>query len=204
MNDPFASSRRLGKVVLGAICLRILFSLGMKVMNPMFARGLRGSDAVRTFFQAQRGVGNLLTIIVIVLFMIWLRSEVVALRTTGAPIKTTPLMAILGWFIPFANFVLPLLSTRDVYKHRLPRSSGVLPIFWWLSYIALTISTVVSGFVPVPFPLGLVIVLTCFGLWFAMVFAVVSAPAVPHIAPSMVPLAYAPTQAQPVQPWPQR
>ena len=51
-------------------------------------------------------------------------------------------MAILGWFSPFANFVLPLLGVREVYN------------------------------VPhLPFPIGMLVTLAAFGTWFAVVWS---------------------------------
>lgn len=183
MHDPFASSRRMGKVVLGAIGLRVAFSLILVVALPILRRALHELGTFGMVIRVSNGVRLALTMLVVVLSMIWVRSEIVALRSSGVGTKTTPLMAILGWFIPFANFVLPLLSAREVFVSRLPRASSALPILWWVSYLAL----IVTNNVILPFPIGLLVTLLCFGLWFAMVFLVMRAPAVPRIMPSAPP-----------------
>jgi hypothetical protein len=148
----------------------------------------------RTITLLETSVGALLTIAVVVVTMIWLRSEIVALRSAGVATKTSPGMAIGGWFIPFANFVLPLLAVREVFTLRLPRASSALPIVWWVSYIAL----MVTNNVRLPFPIGLLVMLACFGMWAAIVFQIGAAPAVPRLASNAPP--WTPQPA--MQPWP--
>ncbi len=197
MNDPFAAPRRLGKVLLGAIGVRIAFSLFLLVATPALARAIRSAHAFGTVMQGVAVVRTVLIVLIVLLTMLWLRSEVVALRATSAQTKTTPLMAILGWFIPFANVVLPCLAAREVFRLRLPRSSGALPILWWISYVAM----IVANNVRLPFPIGLGVMLGCFGLWFAMVYAVVAAPAVPRLGVPPAPQPWHPTSAPA---WPPR
>ena len=172
---PPARGHALGKAVLAAIGLRLLLEPLLYAVN----RVLMGTPGRRPDFQTvklvyalEKGVYGLSALLVAVLFMIWVRSEIVALRAAGVQTKTTPLMAILGWLIPFANLVFPVLAMNEVYKHRVPRVGSALPILWWALYVVSTVTTTVA----LPFPIRMLAALAAFGTWFAMVWNVVQAP----------------------------
>jgi Domain of unknown function (DUF4328) len=171
MSAP-SPARGLGKAVLAVIGLRLLLIPLFYGVNAVLFGTRPGLSLIRTVLQIENVGRLLITVLVAVLFMIWVRAEIVALRSVGIQTNTTPLMAILGWFIPFANFVFPLLAAREVYKYRLPRASGALPVVWWIAYLA----SMVSNNVALPFPLGILISLAAFGTWGALVYAVVMAP----------------------------
>ena len=185
-----APSRGLGKAVLGVIGLRLALVPLFFGVNRVLVSTRPGFHVIRNVVAGERILALLSTMLVAVLFMIWVRSEIVALRQVGIQTKTTPLMAILGWFIPFANFVLPLLGVREVYKYRLPRSSGALPIAWWIAYLA---SMVTNNVPHLPFPIGMLVTLAAFGTWFAVVWSVVMAPREASFA-SPGPLPFPPQQ----------
>jgi hypothetical protein len=174
-----APARGLGKAVLAVIGVRLALIPLFYGANRVLFAARPGFDVIGLVFRIENVVRILSTVAVAVLFMIWVRSEIVALRSVGIHTKTTPLMAILGWFIPFANFVFPVLAVCEVYKYRLPRSSLALPILWWVAYLA----SMVTNNVALPFPLGLLVTLGAFGTWFALVWSVVMAPAQGSYAP---------------------
>lgn len=169
-------ARGLGKAVLAAIGLRLVLIPAFYAANSVLlgARkaGIRPDyQLITNVYRIENAVRLLVTMLIALLFMIWVRSEIVSLRSVGIQTKTSPLMAILGWFIPFANFVFPVLAVREVWKYRLPRSPAVLPVVWWVAYLA----SMVTNNVPLPFPLGMLVTLTAFGTWFALVWSVVMA-----------------------------
>lgn len=161
--------------MLAAIGLRLLLVPLLYGVNRVLVGGPGHRPDYRTvkmIFALENGVRGLSALLVAVLFMVWVRSEIVALRAAGVQTKTTPLMAILGWFIPFANFVFPVLAVNEVYKHRVPRLGSALPIIWWASYLVSMVTTNVA----LPFPIALLATLVAFGTWFAVVWNVVQAP----------------------------
>ncbi|HSO31128.1 MAG TPA: DUF4328 domain-containing protein [Labilithrix sp.] len=168
---PPARGQALGKAVLAAIGLRLALLPLVYVVNRALLGARPNLALLGTVFRVENGLRILTTLLVVVLFMIWVRAEIVALRGAGIPTKTTPLMAILGWFIPLANFVFPVLAVREVYRYRAPRL-GALPILWWVSYLASMVTTNVA----LPFPIGMLVTLAAFGTWFALVWNVVMAP----------------------------
>jgi hypothetical protein len=171
---PPARGQALGKAVLAAIGLRLLLVPVLYGVNSVLFGAHPSYRVVKTVTGLEAGLRGLTTMLVAVLFMIWVRSEIVALRASGVPTKTTPLMAILGWFIPFANFVFPVLAVNEIYKHRVPKLGSALPIVWWVSYLASMVTTNVA----LPFPVAMLATLLAFGTWFAVVWNVVQAPAV--------------------------
>jgi hypothetical protein len=184
----------LGKAVLAAIGVRlILVPIFMVANRAIFTMHL-GIETYLSVIRAENVVRALVTALIAILFMIWVRAEIVSLRSTGIQTKTTPLMAILGWFIPFANFVFPVLGMREVYKLRLPRASAALPVVWWVAYLV----SMVTNNVALPFPIGLIVTLVAFGSWFAVVWQVVMAPAQPTFgAAPCGPQPYAPHEPHP-------
>src|SRR3954464_3144841 len=109
----------LGKAVIAVIGLRLLLIPLFYGANSVMVGTHPNLKLMRTVYQLENAARIGTTMLIAVLFMIWGRAEIVALRSSGIQTKTTPLMAILGWFIPFANFVFPLLAVREVYKYRL-------------------------------------------------------------------------------------
>jgi hypothetical protein len=78
-------------------------------------------------------------IVVWVLFLVWFHKAAVAARQLGRPARQTPGMAVAGWFIPFANFVLPARSATDFFRPGDPRRGSVAP--WWAAWLVATIAT---------------------------------------------------------------
>lgn len=173
-----ARSRGLATAVLAAIGFRLFLVIALFGVNRVLFARRPGTD-LHAFAEMARTVTTIETVIrgastflIVILFMIWVRSELVHLRLMGIQTKTSPGMAIGGWFIPFANFVLPLLGALEVWRLRRPQASSAIPILWWIAYLA----TMVTSNVALPFPIAMLTSLAAFGLWFAVVFLVRNAP----------------------------
>lgn len=89
------------------------------------------------------GLSLLLTLAIAVLFMIWMWRAAKNLPFFGrVQPKFGPGFAIGGWFIPFANFIIPGMQMFDIDKGSGPRlRSGERPrgsalvVVWWLVFI---------------------------------------------------------------------
>ena len=199
-NGAVRGSAGLAKGALAFLGIRILMSLVNVITGPIIIRSIMKSggraDGIQTFFAVQRGVMGLVVFIAALLFMLFIRSEIVALRASGIATKYTPGWAIGWWFVPFANFVMPVLVVLDVWKQRLPRAGGALPVLWWVAYCV----SMLSSNVPLPVPyLGLVIALAAYGLWATITFMLMSAPATAPYAQPQGYYAPQPSYPPPVQ-----
>ncbi len=86
-------------------------------------------------FQASEGLMGLATFVGVIFYLVWLHRITSQLRASGQQTKYTPGMAVGGWFIPFANFVLPALSLKDVWNRTMGSQNGWLVPLWWASYL---------------------------------------------------------------------
>ncbi|MDP1919990.1 MAG: DUF4328 domain-containing protein [Myxococcales bacterium] len=125
MNETIQSRGKLAVMLLGAsaalpVVLRVLPSIPYAGM-----------------------VATLLQFVGVIVFLMWLHATTRYLGTS-VPTRFSPGMAVGGWFIPFANFVLPALSFGDVYKRSTGRSAGLVGL-WWALYLVSTVLTGVSG-----------------------------------------------------------
>lgn len=184
MAAPRGSSG-LAKATLGVLGLRLLYLVFNMVAGPSITRAIiqsSGYRALQSYFLVQQGIQSLLVLAAVIMFSLFLRSEIIALRAGGHLTKYTPGWAIGWWFVPFANFVMPLLVLLDVWKRRLPNASGALPGLWWAGYMFMTIwNMAISNIhtrMPAPvYYLTPVVVLGTFGLWAVITFMLMGAPA---------------------------
>lgn len=90
------------------------------------------------------GIGLLVSLAITVLFIIWMWRAAKNLPFFGrVRPKFGPGFAIGGWFIPFANFIIPGMQMFDIDKGSGPRLRGgerprgsALVVVWWLFFIA--------------------------------------------------------------------
>jgi hypothetical protein len=78
---------------------------------------------------------------VIVVWLIWQHQATANLWARGYPgLKTKPGWAVGWWFIPFANFVMPLVSMLELDRRSTPdgapRRAGSVLGWWWAAWIA--------------------------------------------------------------------
>jgi hypothetical protein len=73
-----------------------------------------------------------LAVVSIIVFLVWIHGAFVALRGRTS---FSPGMAVGGWFIPIANFVIPALVLRDGWRAAVGKGGGIAflwMIAWWL------------------------------------------------------------------------
>jgi hypothetical protein len=108
--------------------------------NPNFSTVKSANDAA----DAVNGAGvvvDLLSIAIFVVLIVFLYRASKNTELWNHESRTwTPGWAIAGWFIPLANFVIPFLVTRDVWR-RTPNDNGTGILYlWWLLFVIGTIA----------------------------------------------------------------
>jgi hypothetical protein len=84
---------------------------------------------------------SLLSWVVIVLWLIWQHGSTANLWARGyRDLKVRPGWAIGWWFIPFANYVMPLVAMLELDRHStpdgVPRKASPLLGWWWAAWLA--------------------------------------------------------------------
>ena len=98
---------------------------------------LRGAD---DFVGAAGGISTLLALAVLIVLSIWSLRTARHAKATGAT-NVSPGLSCGGWYIPFANFIVPFVQLRRVANHRQrPRAMVSL---WQGLLIGLWVATVV-------------------------------------------------------------
>lgn len=101
------------------------------IRRAIWATLAHPSYALAQVFSALEG---LTTFVGVIFFLVWLARATAAVRLAQGS-RFSPGMAVGGWFIPFANFVLPLLSLGDVWKRVMKGANAWVPALWWGSYL---------------------------------------------------------------------
>lgn len=137
-NDPYAKVRGISGallIFLGArASMRVISFLVFRLTAPppgeitpeQFDR-MQGIDT------ALLGVENLAAFVGMILFIIWTFRATKAIRASGKDTKLGPGLAALGWFIPFANVVLPWLGVRDILDKL--GEKKMLAGIWWILWL---------------------------------------------------------------------
>ncbi|MCA9706146.1 MAG: DUF4328 domain-containing protein [Myxococcales bacterium] len=81
------------------------------------------------------GLENLLTLVTMILFLVWIYRVLAACRATGRA-AMSPGLGVGGWFIPLANVVLPWLSVRSAL--RAVGAGTAIAGVWWLVWLVNT------------------------------------------------------------------
>lgn len=89
-------------------------------------------------FAIMNGVKGVVGLLAIIFYLVWFSRVYTFIRATRGGTKYSNGMAIGGWFIPFANFVMPYLALRDAWRRGANDDSGFLVGVWWLCYILAT------------------------------------------------------------------
>jgi hypothetical protein len=103
------------------------------------------ADASDTRIQAITVIAGTVTIGLVVSWLMWQHRAHANLRALGASdLKYTPGWAVGWWFIPFAFFVVPFLTMRELWKASDPESGAVdwklkpaTPVLgvWWAGWL---------------------------------------------------------------------
>lgn len=84
------------------------------------------------------GVKGLAALLAIIFYLVWFSRIYTFIRATRGETRYSNGMAVGGWFIPFANFVMPYLALRDAWRRGANDENGFLVAAWWLCYILAT------------------------------------------------------------------
>lgn len=147
-SDHFAKVRSLGGtliVLLGArAASRALTYVVHRVTYPPPGEVTQEQfESMRMIDGALLGLENLVTIVAMITFLVWIHRVFVAIRSNGGTTRWSPGMAVGGWFIPLANVVLPWLTVRDALR-ALGRPT-VLAGAWWITWLLAIPLTMIFG-----------------------------------------------------------
>jgi hypothetical protein len=193
--DPFSATRTSSYVVLGALGLRLLYSLSFFVMPREVLREMSGGlrQTMASGFNA----------VMVITTMVWLGLLFSGIRKSGQRTAWSPALAVFSFLIPFANFVMPALAVQQAWKVRAPNKSVAIVWAWWGVYVVYTILNLLSSAriaVPIPY-FGLLVLLALVGLWGTVVYTLGIAsgpqPSQQHAfpAPSILSVPPAPSRA---------
>jgi hypothetical protein len=118
--------------------------LGLRAALPVVLRGL-GMAGARIGSQGVIDAIRLVaTLGAIIVYLIWFARAYGWARVMRGGTQYSTGLAVGGWFIPFANFVLPYLALRDLWR-RVMNDAGGLVALWWAGYVvAFVIQTMYS------------------------------------------------------------
>jgi hypothetical protein len=143
-SDPFAKARSLGGtlvVMLGIrASMRVVTYIVHRVTSPPPGEiNQEQLDSMRVVEASLLGVENIVTLVAMITFLVWIHRVFVAIRQTGGTTSWSPGWAVGGWFVPLANAVIPWLTVRDALK-ALGKPTALAGAWWltWLLVIPLT------------------------------------------------------------------
>ena len=149
-SDPFAKVRAQG----GALVVLLGLRAGMRVIDYVVGKLTfppSGStlteeqiDRIRMIDGGLYGLENLVTLVAMILFLVWIHGLFVAIRASGRRTRWSPAMAVGGWFIPLGNVVLPWLTVRDALRS-LDRPTALAGA-WWIAWLLAIPLTMLHGF----------------------------------------------------------
>ncbi len=120
--------------------------LGARAALPVLMRAVGSfipwSEGLSKGYEALRG---LLGMAAIACFLFWFVRLYSWVRATRAPTAFTNTMAVVWWFIPFGNFVMPCIVVQDAWK-KAGFPSGAVVAIWWVGYMFATFWTSYLGF----------------------------------------------------------
>jgi Domain of unknown function (DUF4328) len=148
-SDHFAKVRSLGGTLVVMLALRasmrVITYIVHKVTSPPPGE-ITGEqyDSMRMVETGLLGIENLVTIVAMITFLVWIHRVFVAIRASGGTTSWSPGWAVGGWFIPLANAVLPWLTVRDALK-ALQRPT-ILAGAWWITWLIVIPLTMLQNF----------------------------------------------------------
>jgi hypothetical protein len=102
--------------------------------------GLADLNAFRQIVSALVGAAGLVELLTAVPFLVWLYRSMRNAPRVGAPTTAySPRKAVIVWFVPFANFVLPYRIVRDLHDRLASPDTGRagrrLVRAWWIFWL---------------------------------------------------------------------
>src|SRR6188474_3275828 len=107
---------RLALVAVGAIVFRILGAV------------TDDSQVFQVAGYALDGLEGLTAFIGLIVFLVWLARAHRAIAAAGGQASMSAGLAVWGWFIPIANFVLPWLGLRSAWRGARSDSSAIVGV----------------------------------------------------------------------------
>lgn len=75
----------------------------------------------------------------IITFLVWLYRVASNVRRINPHAHISPGWAVGSYFVPFANWVVPIISMRDIVRNSFVRAKpgalGTVAVVWWLSFV---------------------------------------------------------------------
>jgi hypothetical protein len=89
----------------------------------------RGGTDAALRFAAFSGVGSLVSLTAVVLFLMWLHRAVANVALLDATTSVQPGEAVVAYFIPILNFFRPYQAMKEIYRASDPTPLGDVPVF---------------------------------------------------------------------------
>ena len=135
--ESIASARRMGPALM---VLAIISALIGPVTWFVIRYALDGKslETLQLVARSSLAAEGLIGLTLFILLCVWVYRAHVALRRAGSTTTLSPGLAVGGWFIPFANLVLPFVAVRDAV--RLGKSAaGTLVTVWWPLWLGFSV-----------------------------------------------------------------
>jgi Domain of unknown function (DUF4328) len=182
---PYRSARPLAVVATILLSLTIVYSV-LVILAVEGAFAFLADTGLADPISAALAVGAvLLSVLDAATFLFWFRRAYRNLPALGAQgLEWSPRSAVLWWFVPLANLIVPLLIASDIWKAsdstitpntRQGRATAKFPSFlipwwvaWWVAWVTRGIrssSTDVGIFALLTLPLILAAALAMFVIW---------------------------------------
>jgi hypothetical protein len=75
----------------------------------------------------------------IISYLVWLHRVAANVRRLNPHSRISPGWAVGSYFVPLANWVVPIISMRDIVRHSFvhgkPGALGSVAVVWWLSFL---------------------------------------------------------------------
>jgi hypothetical protein len=84
-------------------------------------------DSADDFVEASNGILSLVILAALIVLSIWAYRTARHAKRTGAA-DVSPGLSCGGWYIPFANAIVPFVQLRRVARHR---GRSTTPVGWW-------------------------------------------------------------------------
>lgn len=143
-SDHFAKVRSLGGTLIVMLALRasmraVTYVIHRVTSPPAGVIDDQQLTSMRMVEGGLMGIENLVTLVAMITFLVWIHAVFVAIRASGRTTSWSPGWAVGGWFVPLANAVLPWLTVRDALK-ALGKPTALAGAWWiaWLLVIPLT------------------------------------------------------------------
>jgi len=137
--DAYSGVPGASKVAQALLALVIVWDFGLK----RIAYGIVEASS-SGYKELESGFKDLVTIFkigdiafrfaAVIAFLVFIHRVFTGMRRELGTTKYSPGAAVGGWFIPFANFVLPALTVSEAWKRKGGSSSFVVHA-WWAGYV---------------------------------------------------------------------